>query len=96
MLDGPTLGQMSIMMPQDFPQTSPFRVLADPDVALLSAFGTLTSAVQDLTEKVQALQARRPFASQPNDVRSWAVPGHRPERSTRPRRVPSRSQGSHP
>jgi hypothetical protein len=77
---------------------SPQDVLQDvpQDVALASVIRTLTSAVQDLTDNLQALQARRPPASHLNDTRSWTSTSHRPERLPRPSRVPSRSRGPHP
>lgn len=73
---------------------------APSDRALMALLAPLTSAIQELTDK---LSADRPPADQttqpprwgpPNDAPPWAATSHRAERFPRPRRVPSHGQAA--
>lgn len=73
---------------------------APSDRALMALLGPLTSAIQELTDKlsVDRLPADQtappPRMGPPNDASPWAATSHRAERFPRPRRVPSHGQAA--
>jgi hypothetical protein len=69
---------------------------APDDRALSSLVMTLTSAIQELTDNLQAAQTPPPPRLGPlNDPPLWATSSHMAERTPRARRVSSRGQGGH-